>query len=197
MKKKMLIGLGFPDLWSGQKPSWNWYLTPVVNFGEVWRTQLANPLSSPPCWCPWDLSRSLSSVHMLKRENGVQNAMGSYHTYSSLVKLQPCFLSFQWKTCLRQNCNLSLQWKICLWIELQPWFLSLRWKTCLRQICNLGSCSCSEGHALGQKTDDDIDPWYCILFFRGTFYTLAILHTITNTNVTNMFFNALKFGFSI
>ena len=33
--------LGFPDLWSGQKPWWNWYLTPVVNFGEVQRAQLA------------------------------------------------------------------------------------------------------------------------------------------------------------
>ena len=33
--------LGFPDLWSGQKPGWNWYLTPVVNFGEVRRAQLA------------------------------------------------------------------------------------------------------------------------------------------------------------
>ena len=27
---------GFPDLWSGHKPWWNWYLTPVVNFG-TWR----------------------------------------------------------------------------------------------------------------------------------------------------------------
>ena len=33
--------LGFPDLWSGQKHWWNWYLTPVVNFGEVRRAQLA------------------------------------------------------------------------------------------------------------------------------------------------------------
>ena len=32
---------GFPDLWCGQKPWWNSYLTPVVNFGEVRRTQLA------------------------------------------------------------------------------------------------------------------------------------------------------------
>ena len=49
---------------------------------------------------------------------------GSYRTYSSLVKLQPSFLSLQWKT--------------CLWAELQPWCLV-----------------CSEGPALGQKTDDD------------------------------------------
>ena len=33
--------LGFPDIWSGQKPWWNWYLTPEVNFGEVRRVQLA------------------------------------------------------------------------------------------------------------------------------------------------------------
>ena len=33
--------LGFPDLWSGRKPWWNWYLTSVVNFGEDRRVQLA------------------------------------------------------------------------------------------------------------------------------------------------------------
>ena len=33
--------LGFPDLWSDQKPWWDWYLTPVVNFGEVRMAQLA------------------------------------------------------------------------------------------------------------------------------------------------------------
>ena len=33
--------LGFPDLWSGQKPWWNWYLTPVMNFSDVRRAQLA------------------------------------------------------------------------------------------------------------------------------------------------------------
>ena len=33
--------LEFPDLWSGQKPWWNWCLTPVVNFSEVRRAQLA------------------------------------------------------------------------------------------------------------------------------------------------------------
>ena len=42
----------------GQKPWWNWYLTAVVNFGEVWRAQLAKStlLTSSPC--PWDLFRS-------------------------------------------------------------------------------------------------------------------------------------------
>ena len=33
--------LGFPDLSSGQKSWWNWYLTHAVNFGEVRRAQLA------------------------------------------------------------------------------------------------------------------------------------------------------------
>ena len=33
--------LGFPDLWFGKKSWWNWYLTPVVNFGEVRRSKLA------------------------------------------------------------------------------------------------------------------------------------------------------------
>ena len=33
--------LGFPNLWSGQELWWNCYLTPVVNFGEIRRAQLA------------------------------------------------------------------------------------------------------------------------------------------------------------
>ena len=58
-----------------------------------------------------DISRS---VQML--ESGVWKAMGSYHPYLSLIKLQPWFLSLQWTT--------------CLWTELQLWFLHLQWKTC-------------------------------------------------------------------
>ena len=50
--------LGFPDLSSGQKPWWYWYLTPVMNFDEVWRPHMPNPLYSPPRWYPWDLLRS-------------------------------------------------------------------------------------------------------------------------------------------
>ena len=40
--------------------------------------------------------------------------------------------------------------------KLQPWFQSLRWTSRLRQNCSLGSYTCSEGPALGQNTDDDI-----------------------------------------
>ena len=36
--------------------------------------------------------------------------------------------------------------------KLQPWFLRLLWKTFLRQNCRLGSCACTEGPDLGQKT---------------------------------------------
>ena len=46
----------------------------------------------------------------------MRKARESYHTYLALVKLQPWFLSLQWKT--------------CLWTELQPSFLRLQWKIC-------------------------------------------------------------------
>ena len=52
-------------------------------------------------------------VQMLKREWIAE----SYRTYSSLVKLQPWFLSLRWKTCLCAECFLSLPWKTCLWAE--------------------------------------------------------------------------------
>ena len=106
--------LGFPDLWSGQKPWWNWYLTLVVNFGEVRRAQLAK-------------SRVLTSIML--------GLLGSFKVCSdakermwcgkqreanapiqSLLKLQPWFL--------------SLRWKSCLLAEMRPWCLSLQRKTC-------------------------------------------------------------------
>ena len=101
--------LGFPDLWSGQKSWWDWYLTPMVNFGKIRRAQYPHPLSSPPQWAPGIFSDLLRSVQMLKREreSGVRKATGSYRTYSSLVKLQPWFLSLRWKTVFGQNCSLG------------------------------------------------------------------------------------------
>ena len=65
---------------------------------------------------PGIFSDLLRFFQMLKRESGVRKATGSYSTYSSLVKLQPWFLSLRWKT--------------CFWAELQPWCLRLQWKTC-------------------------------------------------------------------
>ena len=88
-------------------------LTPAVNFGEVRRAQLAKSISSLPRWCPWDLFRSFKVCSEARererereRESGAPKAKGSYRTYSSLVKLQPWFLSLWWKTCVRQNCSL-------------------------------------------------------------------------------------------
>ena len=49
---------------------------------------------------PGIFSDLLRFVQMLKRESGVWKGTGIYHTCSSLVKLQPRFLSLQWKTCL-------------------------------------------------------------------------------------------------
>ena len=115
--------LGFPDLWSGQKPSWNWYLTPLVNFGEVWRVQSAK-------------STLLTSTLVL------------------LGSSQICSDAKEKVGCRKQR---EATAPIQSLVKLQPWFLSLRWKTCLRQNCSLGSCTCSEGPALGQNDDDDDD----------------------------------------
>ena len=60
---------------------------------------------------PGIFSDLLRSVQTLKR-SGVRKATGSYCIYSSLVKLQPWFLSSRLKT--------------CLWAELQPWCLSFQ-----------------------------------------------------------------------
>ena len=62
--------LGFPYLWSDQKPWWNWYLTPVVNFGEVRRAQLAKYTLLPPRWRPWDLFRSFKVYSDAKERVG-------------------------------------------------------------------------------------------------------------------------------
>ena len=107
--------LGFPDLWSSQKPWWNWYLTPVVNFGEVRRAQLAKSTLLTSTWCPWDLFRSFKVCSDAKERLGCGKQWEAT-AHSSLVKLQSWFLSFRWKT--------------CLWSELQAWYSSLQRKTC-------------------------------------------------------------------
>ena len=82
---------------------------PVVNFGEVWRTQLAKSTHSPHLHfvCPWDLSDLLRSVQILKRESGVRKAMGSYRTYSVPCKTAASVPEFVAEDCLRQNCSLG------------------------------------------------------------------------------------------
>ena len=61
--------LEFLDLWSGQKPWWNWYLTPVVNFGEVRRAQLAKSTHVTS----WDLFRSFKICSDAKWEWGADS----------------------------------------------------------------------------------------------------------------------------
>ena len=121
--------LGFPDLWPGQKPWFNLYLMPVVNFGEVRRDQLAKSnLLTSTMGAPGIFSDLLRCVQVLKRERGCGKQREAIaRTYSSLVKLQPWFL--------------SLQLKICLWQSCKPWCLSLQWKTCpWEEHSNDGDC---------------------------------------------------------
>ena len=101
--------LRFPDLWSDRNPDG----TNINTCGEF-------------RWSPEGPVSQIHSPHLLVgaprifldllRFVQVRKATGGYRTYSSLVKLQPRFLSLQWKT--------------CLWAELQPWCLSLLWRTC-------------------------------------------------------------------
>ena len=64
---------------------------------------------------PGIFSDLLRSVQTLKREWGEESNGKLPHLFIPR-KLQPKFLSLQWKT--------------CLWADLQPWWLSLQWRTC-------------------------------------------------------------------
>ena len=44
---------------------------------------------------------------MIKREWGAESNREATAPIKTLVKLQSCFLSLQWKTCLLQNCSLG------------------------------------------------------------------------------------------
>ena len=74
------------------------------------------PLFSPPRWCLWDIFRSFKVCSYAKERVGCGRQREATTYIESLVKLQPWYLSLQWKT--------------CLWAELWPWFLSLQWTTC-------------------------------------------------------------------
>ena len=81
---------GSPNWGSGHELRWNWYLTPMANFGEV---RIFSDL--------------LGSVQMLKRESGVRKTTGSYRTYSSLVKLQPGSWVCGGRPAFGKNCSLG------------------------------------------------------------------------------------------
>ena len=98
------------DLW---KPWWNWYSTPVVNFGEVRRAHLAKFTLITSTLRPCDLFRSFKVCPDAKDRVGC----GKQHrTYSipgktaalaldfavedlPSAELQPKFLRLQWRTC--------------------------------------------------------------------------------------------------
>ena len=52
-------------------------------------------------------------------------------------------------------------------VKLQPWFRVYGGRPAFGQNCSLGSCACSEGPALGHKTDDGICKFsfHPLLFF--------------------------------
>ena len=112
--KKVQGWLGFPNLWSGQKPWWNWCLTSVVNFCEFRRIELAKSTLLTSMLVPLGSFQIFWGVQMLKREWGAESN-GKLPHLSIPVKLLPGFLSLRWKT--------------CLWAEQRPWFLSLQWRT--------------------------------------------------------------------
>ena len=92
--------------------------------GEVRRAQLVKSTlltSMLARWCPWDLFRSSKVCSDAKERVGCGKQWEATAPIQTLVKLQ-------------------------------PWFLSLQWKTYFWQNYSLGSCNCTEGPALGQKT---------------------------------------------
>ena len=107
---------GFSDLWSGQKVRWKWYLTPVVNFGEVQRTQLAKSTLVTSTLVPLGSFKVCSDAE----ESGVQKATGSYCTYSipdKIAALVPEFAIEDLLPAELQSRFLRLQWKTCPWTE--------------------------------------------------------------------------------
>ena len=71
----------FPDLWSGQKPWWNWYVTPVVNFSEVRRAQLAKSTLLTSTLVPRDLFRSFKVCSDAKERVGYGKQREATHLF--------------------------------------------------------------------------------------------------------------------
>ena len=99
-----------------------------MNFAEVRKTQLAK-IHSPHLHV--GVPGSFKVYSDAKERVGYVKERETTAPIQSLVKLQPWFLSFEWKTCLQQNCSLGfllLQWRICPWAE--HWWLNYRpnWK---------------------------------------------------------------------
>ena len=81
--------------------------TPVVNFGDVRRAQLAKSTLLTSTLCPWDLFRSFKVCSDVKERVGWGKQREITAAIQKLVKLESWFLCLRWKTCLRQNCSLG------------------------------------------------------------------------------------------
>ena len=91
-------------LWS--KTLMELIFNPWMNFGEVRRAQIDKYILLTSTCKPWDLFTLFKICSDAKeRESGMRKATESYGTYSSLVKLQPWFLSLRWRTAFEQNCS--------------------------------------------------------------------------------------------
>ena len=99
--------LGFSDLWSDQKPWWNWYLTFC---GEFWWSP-EGPVSqihSPHLHVrPWDRFRYFKICSNAKKRVGCEKQREATVPIQSPVKLQPWFLISLWKTCILGSCACS------------------------------------------------------------------------------------------
>ena len=93
---RRVIRIAGSPTWSDQKPWWNCYSTHVVNFGEVWRAQLAKSTLISTLGPLGSFQNFLRSVQLLMREWGAES---NGKLQLQLVKLQPWFLSLRWTTC--------------------------------------------------------------------------------------------------
>ena len=79
----------------------------VVNFGEVWRTQLAIYTLLTSTLGASDIFKDLlKSVRILKREWGTESNEKLPHLFMP-SKIATWFLSLRWKTDFGQNCSLG------------------------------------------------------------------------------------------
>ena len=106
--------IGISEFRSGQKPWWSWYLTPVVNLGEVRRAQLAKSSLLISMLVPLG---SFKVCLDAKERVGCGKQRKATAPIKSLVKLQPEFAVEDLPSAELQPKFLRLQWRKCLWAE--------------------------------------------------------------------------------
>ena len=89
----------------------------VVNFGEVWRTQLAKSTLLPSTLVPLDLFRSFKVCSDAKKRVGCRKQQEVTAPIQFLVKLQPEFVVEYLPLAELLYRFLCLQWRTCPWAE--------------------------------------------------------------------------------